>query len=529
MTLSENRPGQEPRAAQGGFDHWPLSASEVANLDPDRFADWQARNSAIRSQREFENPSTANTNGESHPWTPSQRTKAGAAVAAVAALALVGGAIGGAIHGGSNGKDAGASYTPSPTSTEQPTSTPSGAAGSAEPTPTGTPEPTPSASPSGSPETGQSPELTFLQSGSVGPNTIIRLPANTVISGDPLLFGGTPGNGENLQDWQTQTLQIQSTDQLKADSLANGQSLSDSNPSSGGVWVTTADMYVQSAPQYGFSYHSLQTAAMASQEAIAEQFVMEFSRQACGGGCQRVDIMQVPGQMQDNNQGAVPADVQVITTNTENTLNNLNPSPSAMPSENPSASGIPSASELPAGNIPGVITTDQEIAFLESALSNPAIAESPTGQILAEVLKCLLCTSNVCKTPAETPAPTAAPTPEPTVTTSRCIATKEDHVEPAGYVFRSKNGEPFIVEAAVTIDGHQAFTTNNDSAKVKQVDLVDDGKNHVVVFNYAGDLQEFNSCADDAFILKTYKEDLNSDTRALDPMSAYLTKTKTKY
>jgi len=425
---------------------------------------------------------------------------AGAVTAILLAVAVGSAALGGVSRG-----DAKPSYTPSPTATEQATPKPSEAAGSASLSinPSQSPEASASVAPSASAE---APQFVVVKDGSVGQNTIVKLPANTVITGDPFFLGGQPGSGgKQLEDYQTFQIDVNNMD---SQSLTGGQAMIDSDPTTGAVFVLKEDTYVQTGISWGFSYQTVQNADQAEKLAIGQKFVTEHL--GCSGGCQHVDIIHFPG---DPPQGTV--------------TDGTNPSQSPMPSQDSNSGLMPTASEMPAGSFNlGSITNEEEIMFLQNLISSGKVdMNSDTGKILASLLKCLECPT-VCSNPTETPTPSASPkpTPRPAATPAVCTPTKHDTVEPAGFVFKSTNGEAFIVEAAATIDGNQGFTTNNDSTKVKQIDLVNDGKNHTVAFNFAGDLQEFNSCATDKFITDTYNHDLGTDSRALDPRSIKLTK-----
>jgi len=428
-------------------------------------------------------------------------------------LATAGLAI--AMLGGACTSEVRPSNNPGATATELATATPdtSAAAGSASPEGL--------VMPSAAPEATSKQEIVSVKDGSVAVNTIIKLPANTVITGDPFFFGGQPGSGQQLEDYQKIEFQVE---QIKTQSLVNGQTLTDSRPESGSVWVLKQAMDIQSAPSYGFSWNTLQNADMAEKFALGQQFVTEFL--GCGvndqgqKGCQRVDVIHVPGEMQGPD-GPTPVD-------------GTNPSQSPMPSQEPNsslmptASEIPTASQMPLGNVDlGSMTKDQEILFLENLINSGKVdMNSETGKTLANLLYCLECTSNVCETPTATP--TLAPTPKPKESTGVCVPTEKDIEQKAGYTFDT-HGQSIIIEGTATIDGKQAFTKNSP---YKQIDVLADGKNHHVVIGYPdapknkkiADVQYFNSCADKQFILDTEKHDLATDNRILDPKSIKLIK-----
>ena len=320
-------------------------------------------------------------------------------------LATAGLAI--AMLGGACTSEVRPSNNPGATATELATATPdtSAAAGSASPEGL--------VMPSAAPEATSKQEIVSVKDGSVAVNTIIKLPANTVITGDPFFFGGQPGSGQQLEDYQKIEFQVE---QIKTQSLVNGQTLTDSRPESGSVWVLKQAMDIQSAPSYGFSWNTLQNADMAEKFALGQQFVTEFL--GCGvndqgqKGCQRVDVIHVPGEMQGPD-GPTPVD-------------GTNPSQSPMPSQEPNsslmptASEIPTASQMPLGNVDlGSMTKDQEILFLENLINSGKVdMNSETGKTLANLLYCLECTNLSCTVPQENAIPSLAPsqTPEKTQT-----------------------------------------------------------------------------------------------------------------
>ena len=173
---------------------------------------------------------------------------------------------------------------------------------------------------------------------------------------------------------------------------------------------------------------------------------------------------------------------------------------------------------MPTVIVLGGISKEQEIAWLEQALTDKTLAESPTGQILAEVLKCLLCGTANC-TPTESPMP--SPSPKPSTTPSTCIASESDKERKAGYTFDT-HGQSVIIQGTATIDDHPAFTSNSP---FKQVDVLADGKNHHVVIGYRGVPQKVNqylmfknliNAQIKGFVIKTYKDDLSEIKRKLD-------------
>lgn len=109
---------------------------------------------------------------------------------------------------------------------------------------------------------------------------------------------------------------------------------------------------------------------------------------------------------------------------------------------------------------------------------------------------------NICGAPTPTPEATcgcgATPTPEGPCTPM------DDKVEAAGQTIKT-NGESFIVEGDVTIDGVRHF---DNTGSTGAIDKVTDGKAHTIYFNYKSDWQKFNPCATDQDVQNTYSNDL---------------------
>lgn len=177
-------------------------------------------------------------------------------------------------------------------------------------------------------------------------------------------------------------------------------------------------------------------------------------------------------------------------------------------SENPT--GLPPTAENLAN-----LTTQEKLRAIISVFEQGNIdVDSPEAKQLIELLAECLCG---CAVPTESPMPSQTPGP----TAEVCVPKMTDLVIPAGTVWES-NGQDFIVEGAVRIDGVKRYTIGNDSSKIKQVDWVTDGGSHKVIFDFTSDRQLFNSCSTDAFEKITYDSDLSSDKRTLDPKSITL-------
>ena len=311
--------------------------------------------------------------------------------------------------------------SPSPSaSTELATPSASMAAGSASPDS--------SAMPSGSPEASVQPLYTVTHSEAVDSKTIIFLPKNTVWVGDPMgvFVGETLPDGSKLDTFGKKTYDPRVESQYLV--AQGGQIITDSDAFTGMVGVTLQDTYVQSAPDNGFSYQTVENADQAENLAKVKQIETKFLGCTPGQGCKGgVDIVHVPGETQ----------MSVHSGNT----GTVNPSESPMASQSPDASSNPTGITLPDQfknlNV-GSMTLEQESSFIFYLFSSGKVdPNSAEGILLTKYLNCICINlseqKGTCNTsalpslapvitpkptatirPVATPRPTVAPTPRPT-------------------------------------------------------------------------------------------------------------------
>jgi hypothetical protein len=152
------------------------------------------------------------------------------------------------------------------------------------------------------------------------------------------------------------------------------------------------------------------------------------------------------------------------------------------------------------------------LCTLPGASSSPESGASSSPEATQTTPCC-----NICGAPTPTPEATCG-CATPTKTPEGPCTPMEDTIEAAGKTIKT-NGESFIVEGDVTIDGVKHF---DNSSSTGAIDKVTDGKSHTILFNYQGDFQKFNSCATGNDIQNTYDKDktaLNNSGRSLDGKS----------
>jgi len=152
------------------------------------------------------------------------------------------------------------------------------------------------------------------------------------------------------------------------------------------------------------------------------------------------------------------------------------------------------------------------LCTLPGASSSPESGASSSPEATQTTPCC-----NICGAPTPTPEATCG-CATPTKTPEGPCTPMEDTIEAAGKTVKT-NGESFIVEGDVTIDGVKHF---DNSSFTGAIDKVTDGKSHTILFNYQGDFQKFNSCATGNDIQNTYDKDktaLKNSGRSLDSKS----------
>jgi hypothetical protein len=388
---------------------------------------------------------------------------AGILATASLAIAMVGGACA--------NNEVKPSYSPSPTATELATPSTSAAAGSASPEA--------SVMPSASPEVSATPSLfTVIHHEAIGQSTIVFLPKNTVWVGDPIAIWTeeTLPDGTKLETYGKKTYDPLNKDQYLA--AHGGQIVTDSDQFTGFVGVTEEAVYVQTSPEHGLSYQTVENAEEAEKLAQVKKIETEFL--GCDKGCELgVDIVHVPGETQEMvHTGASASE---------------NPSESTMPSAMPSLSP---ESSLPEGVNLTNMTQQQEVSMILGWLNSGKIdPNSEVGLKLIDYLRNCLCQNGVT---CEVPKPTSTPKPSATPSPEVCVQKRDIEHPYKGWKDVSKapvekyDGEALFQSDGTVFENGKKITKYgyaNGAAIIFYVKDNLDGKPTTYRYDFGGDLQ----------------------------------------